>query len=129
MVSSGYNNLHGAITLSQNWNIRDIQVDVYATFFYGDTFFDIDHNYQTKQLELDDVWVGRVTLFPSLFALEGTLAGKTLFLLPPRARKFPPKNARECVVSEKTAFLLPKIYHLFNPNFIEKICNKKEEIK
>ena len=55
IVSSGFNNLHGNITLSQDWRTNAIDVDVYATFFYGDTFFDIDNNYQTKQLELDEV--------------------------------------------------------------------------
>ena len=55
IVSSGFNNLHGDITVSQDWRTQAIDVDVYATFFYGDTFFDIDNNYQTKQLELDDV--------------------------------------------------------------------------
>ena len=55
IVSVGYNNLHGDITVSQNWRNQSLDVEVYATFIYGDTYFDIDNNYQTKQLELDDV--------------------------------------------------------------------------
>ena len=55
-VSSGYDSLHGSVTISQDW-CRDapLQVTVYATFFYGDTFFDIGNNYQTCKLELDEV--------------------------------------------------------------------------
>ena len=55
IVAARFNNLHGDIKISQGWSNIALDVEVYATFLYGDTFFDIEHNYQRGILELDDL--------------------------------------------------------------------------
>ena len=52
--SMTHNKLHGRLTVMQNWySYGRLPVDIYATFFYHDKFFDVENNYQTVRLDLD----------------------------------------------------------------------------
>ena len=51
-VQSGYNHLHGQLTIEQSF-IDELPTDVFVTFMYHDKFFDVSNNYQTVRLDLD----------------------------------------------------------------------------
>ena len=53
-TTADYDNLHGQLTIAQDW-IVNLSVDVFVTFFYQDSYFDIDKNYQTSKIALDRV--------------------------------------------------------------------------
>ena len=51
-VQSGYNHLHGELTIEQAF-LKELPTKIFVTFMYHDRFFDVSNNYQTVRLDLD----------------------------------------------------------------------------